>query len=412
LIVELHQVLLGRFICNFLILFVGMGLFPLLPLYAAGFGATPAVVGLYLAITYVSIAVGTMLTGWLAQYLTRRGLLVAVGILGIPALVLLGQAAALWQVVLLTSVVWFSGGLGLTTVSVFTGLLAAGKSRGKSFSLMSLGSPLGAVIGGTTVGQLVAWQGYPLMFAVVGATWIAIPLVGLLGLKDIPAARPAPSAARMGGTGVGLGRTIYFLLLLSLLSAMAVSIGRFGTSLSMHAFDFSPQAVASTATVSGLATIPGVFLIGALSDRLGRKRFLMLGYLLAAGGVLTLIVATHLWHFWLAATLLLVGRNVSRAVAQALATDTLAPEALGRGLPWLNAMDWVAGILSFASAGYLMDTIGAANVFLVAGLLAVAAATLLGLLPQQRQAEPRAERAERAPSRWRIANLVPLHKKI
>jgi MFS family permease len=99
-------------------------------------------------------------------------------------------------------------------------------------------------------------------------------------------------------------------------------------------------------------------------------------------------------------------------VAQALATDTLAPEALGRGLPWLNAMDWVAGILSFASAGYLMDTIGAANVFLVAGLLAVAAATLLGLLPPQRPAEPRVERAERAPSRWRIANLVPLHKKI
>ena len=106
------------FLSNFAILFVGMGVFPLLPLYAAEFGAGPAEIGIYMAVTYISISVGTMLTSWLSERLSRRKTYLAAGVMGIPALVLLGQASSLWQVVILTSVVWFSGGIGLALANV------------------------------------------------------------------------------------------------------------------------------------------------------------------------------------------------------------------------------------------------------------------------------------------------------
>lgn len=380
------------FFCNLVIFIVGMGLLPLLPLYATQFGATPTVVGVYLAFTYVSISTGTILTGWLVERLTRKVTFLGAGALGIPALVLLGQATALWQVVILTAIIWFCGGIGTASVSVLTGLYADDKRRGKSFGLMFLSLPLAGVVGGASVGQLVAWRGYPLMFAVLAVVWAGWPLVGLLIFEDKPDSKPAPSAGARNGAAPrpgepsrpGLG--FYLILLMALLSATTVYISRLGISLSMQGLDFSPSAVASTATVGGLVTIPITLLVGALSDRLGRRGFLMLGYLLAAAGALALSGATGLWHFWLATGLLFVARSVNGSVAAALATDLLSPETLSRGLPWLNSMNWIAGILGFASAGYLMDAMGATALYLIAATMSVMAAALLGLLPSKGQA--------------------------
>ncbi len=375
--------LLYLFASNFIILFVGMGLFPVLPTYVTGFGASRTVIGLYYALMYLANAVGAMLTGRLATRLTHKGLFVAVGVLGIPALMLLGQAAALWQVVVLTATVWFCGGVGLALVNEFTAQQAGSANRGKSFSLMFLAFPLGAVFGGALVGRLVTSAGYYAMFIVLGAVWAILPAIGLFTLKVNPAAQPARSLTTQPSTAP-LGTTFYRVLAMTLLASIAINTGRLGTALSMQALGFSASAISSTGTVSGLLTIPIVLLIGALSDRLGRKMFLMLGYVMAGGGLLMLAVATDLWMFWIAATLVLVALCTNGALAAALVTDTLSPQARQRGLPWINAMNPVAGVLSFASIGFLMDTLGQLPVYLVALSVAVGAAILLHSLQRER----------------------------
>ncbi len=379
--------LLYLFVSSFIILFVGMGLFPVLPVYATEFGASRTVIGIYYALMYAANAAGAMLTNRLAVRLTHKGLFVAVGVLGMPALMLLGQASALWQVVALTTIVWFCGGVGLALVNVFTAQQSGNKSRGKSFSLMFLAFPLGAVFGGTLVGQLVHSAGYHAMFVVLGAVWAILPAIGIFKLKissDINHARTA-TAQR---TTARLGANFYRVLAMTLLASIAINTGRLGTALSMQAQDFSASAISSTGTVSGLITIPIVLLIGALSDRLGRKTFLMLGYMLAGGGALLLAFATDLWMFWIAATLVLVALCTNGALASALVTDTLSPQARQRGLPWINAMNPVAGVLSFTSIGFLMDTFGQLPVYLVALSVAVGAALLLNSLQRERPSDP------------------------
>jgi MFS family permease len=379
-----NKQLLFLFASNLVVLFVGMGLFPLLPLYATQFGATRTVIGIYYAVMYAASVLGTMATGWLARRVPPRNLFIAAGALGVAALALLGQATALWQVVLFTAAIWFGGAITIPLVGVFTGLVADGGNRGKSFTMMYLAFPLGAVFGGTTVGQLVGWQGYSVMFTVLAAVWAILPVIGLLGLRDDRFSRPTSSA---GGKTVGsapLGRTFYLLLAAFLLSATAVNVGRFGTSLSMQSFNFSASAVSSTATVSGLVAIPVTILIGALADRLGHKRLLIVGYLMAAGGALTLVTASQLWQFWLAATLMLVAFVTNMSVASAFATSILEPKALSRGLPMINAMDSVASIASFAGAGFVMDSFGATPLFLTASGLAVIAVVQLSQLGRDR----------------------------
>jgi len=355
-----------------------------LPLYATEFGATRTVIGIYFAVVYAASVVGTIATGWLAQRVPPKSLFVAAGVLGVGALVLLGQATALWQVVLFTAAIWFGGAITIPLVGVFTGLVADGDNRGKSFTLMYLAFPLGAVFGGTTVGQLVAWQGYSVMFAVLAAVWAVLPLIGLLALRDERFSKLTSSEGKAGEASAPLGRTFFLLLAAFLLSATAVNVGRLGTSLSMQTFNFSPNAVASTATVSGLVTIPVTILIGALADRLGHKRLLVVGYALAAGGALTLVAATQLWQFWVAATLMLVAFVTNISVASAFATSMLEPRALSRGLPMINAMDSVASIASFAGTGFLMDTFGATPLYLASAGLAIVAVVQLSQLGRSR----------------------------
>ena len=167
----------------------------------------------------------------------------------------------------------------------------------------------------------------------------------------------------------------------------------------MQGLGFSASAVASTTTVSGLITIPTTLLVGALSDRLGRRRFLMLGYGLAALAALTLSLASQLWHFWLAATLLLVAHSANGTVASAFATDLLAAEALGRRLPWLNATNWLAGVLAFAGLGAAVDVLGSGVVYAGAAVVALAAALQLARIgPLPKRPAPAAFESPHAPS--------------
>ncbi len=379
--------LLYLFMSSFIILFVGMGLFPVLPVYATEFGATRTIIGLYYALMYAANAAGAMLTDRLAAYLTHKGLFVAIGLLGIPALMLLGQATTLWQVVMLTAIVWFCGGVGLALVNVFTAQRSGHNSRGKSFSLMFLAFPLGALFGGALVGRLVYSAGYHAMFLALGAVWAMLPVIGLFKLKISSEINRARGATARQVT-VRLGANFYRVLAMTLLASIAINTGRLGTALSMQAQGLSAGAISSTATVSGLITIPIALLIGALSDRLGRKAFLMLGYILAGCGALLLAFAANLWMFWIAATLILVALCTNGALASALVTDTLSPQARQRGLPWINAMNPVAGVLSFTSIGFVMDAVGPLPVYVSAASVALAAALMLHSLRGERPTQP------------------------
>jgi len=237
------------------------------------------------------------------------------------------------------------------------------------------------------VGQLVHSAGYYAMFVVLGAVWAILPAIGIFKLKVSSEIQRARTAATPR-TAARLSANFYRVLAMTLLASIAINTGRLGTALSMQAQDFSASAISSTGTVSGLITIPIVLLIGALSDRLGRKTFLMLGYMIAGGGVLTLAFATDLWMFWIAATLVLVALCTNGALASALVTDTLSPQARQRGLPWINAMNPVAGVLSFTSIGFLMDRFGQLPVYLAALSVAVGAALLLNSLQREQISEP------------------------
>jgi len=376
-----NKQLIYLFLCNFAILFVGFGLFPLLPLYAAEFGASPSFIGIYLAITYIAISVGSILAGQLSDRIPRKTLFTAAGVLGTPSLILLGQAQSMWQVVVLTGLVWFAGGVGLSIANVLTSLHTTSTTRGKAFGLTSLASPLGALIGGIIVGQMVGWQGYPLMFAALAVVWTMWPVLAIWKIEDKPTCVSGSPKQQTVSSAHRPGAVFLFLLATVLLASMTVSVVRLGLSMSMKASQFSASDVSLANAIGGLVTIPLTLLIGVLSDKMGRKRFLTLGYLVAAGSTMMLINAQQLWQFWVVSALVLVSRSIITSMSPAYATDLLRRKALGRALPLVGTMNWVSGVIGFAGSGYILDVFGKTSLYGGSTLLAILAVVIVAILP-------------------------------
>lgn len=373
---------LNLFLCNFAIVFIGFGLFPVLPLYAAEFGASPSFIGIFLAITYIAISLGSILAGQLSERLPHKTLFTGVGLLGLIALLLLGQAHALWQVVVLTALVWFAGGVGLSIANVLTSLHTTSDVRGKAFGLLALASPLGALIGGLIVGRLVAWSGYPLMFTALAVEWTMFPLLALTKVQYEPTCPPSTSRpARTSSLTPRPGIPFVLLLMTVLLASMTVSVGRMGLSMSMKDQSFSASDVSTANAFGGLFTIPVTLLIGALSDKLGHKRFLFMGYVLAMGSALMLIAAHDLWQFWLVAALVLAARSVITSMSPAYASDILSRRSLGKALPLVGTMNWASGVVGFAGSGYVIDAFGSTSLYGATTIAAVLAGIMVTFLP-------------------------------
>jgi MFS family permease len=187
------------------------------------------------------------------------------------------------------------------------------------------------------------------------------------------------------------------LLASGVLGAFGSFIGAFGRSLVMRA-DFSNEAITSTVAVSGLVTLPFPILLGYLSDRFGRLRFLALCYASGIAGLLVYSGASLLWQFWAASGLVAFVSYVATAVGSALVVDLVDRPSLGRGLALFSAMGWTGGILGFAVGGYLFTAIGYADGFLVgAGLLTAALVLLLPI--------SRSNRARRGDARSSAASV-------
>lgn len=115
---------------------------------------------------------------------------------------------------------------------------------------------------------------------------------------------------------------------------------------------------------------------------------LAVSYLFTLGAAVVLIVASELWNFWLAATLNMVALATTGALSLALASDLLPSESLNRGLSWIRTAQSLAGVLSFATGGYIMDAFGASALYITAIVLGSVALLLLGLEPKLHQLSP------------------------
>lgn len=366
---------------------VGNGLLPLLPKYAEGLGASPLWVGIYLGLSYAAIAAGTAVAGWLADRVGhRRTVMVLVGFAITPIVLAESQVASFPFAVAGTASIWFLAGMALALASILAGLGAAPGQRGRILGFLGVAAPVGSILGGLGIGYLADRLGFSELWIALGILYLLCPVAGLL-VRD--AASVGVPANRGRGSASDLWTLAFTLLLAgSLVAAFGSFLGSLGRSLAMEHV-FTNAELTSTVAISGLVTLPFPLLIGFLSDRLGRLRFLGVCYAVGAAGLVVYAGAAALWQFWTAAAMVAFVSYVSTAVGSALVVDLVPRDSVGRGMAVYSATGWAGGILGFAAGGVLFSVLGLAAGFLLGALLLGVAVLMLLPLGRARRAAHR-----------------------
>lgn len=371
-----NKQLTALFLCSIVPWSAGNGLVPLLPLYATQLGADAAVAGYYLAFSYLAIALGALSAGWVSDTFQRRKLpLVIAGIVGIPAAWLMGRVDSVWMLTILTAILWFFGGLGLALIGILTGLSAGEHERGKVFGILALTGGLGAVIGGLGTGWLVEGWGFTVMFSALAAFLLLWPLSALLLEEKEVTRHEDENMAQQKRTG--LGKSFYLLFTANILSSITGFFIVLIRSFAMNDQGFSSFEIASTGVVGGLIGLPLPLLMGWLSDKTGRKTFLYAGYLIALAALVMLAFSNALWHFWFVFVLQGIAMGNAGTIGNAVVTDLLPKESLGKGMALFGSTAWIGGIIGFAVAGAILQNLGFTPAFVIGGILSLSAVGLL-----------------------------------
>lgn len=304
---------------------------PLLPLLARELGATAPVVGVVMAASTVTGIFVKLPAGTWSDMVGRSPLLLAAAMVFavMPfSYLLVGSLAALIAVRLVHgSATAIMGPVMSATISD----LAPPDRRATWLSVYSTVQGVGQAAGPVVAGAWIAFGRFDLAFVTAGAIAIAAPL--LLASRSFGHA-PAPAATAIDGRSLTRGvlevvaerrllvasvaHACFFVINGTLTAFLPLfAVDRFGLSAAQIGWLFGAQ------TITTLVTRP---IIGAASDRFGRRAAITAGLAACAGSVTALSVASS--TVWLYAAVLIYALSVAltTAATSAYITD-VAPKS-------------------------------------------------------------------------------------
>jgi MFS transporter, DHA1 family, tetracycline resistance protein len=350
--------LAGLFVCNLVVFCYGNGFLPLMPLYAKKFGATNEVAGYYVALAYLFLAAGTFLGGRLSDgRMNRRGLLAAFGSLAVPLTWLLGKVSTIWQLTLVNGAQWLALGACLALVGSIAGRDARAEERGKVFGILGTTISLGSLAGGLTVGRMADAWGYPVMLWMLAGLFLLIPAAAFLAIREAPSPARNPGIPKPVASVPLFSAGLLILLAAEILTMVSNGEGNLGRSLAMSSGSFSGAAITETAAIGGVVSLPLPFLMGWLSDRVGRKPMMIACSFFGAASLLLLLVSHSWWAFCSVAALNSL-MTIGLSVGPAMIADVVRRERVGTGISFFQSSVWVGMIIGFSGSGIAFQRLG------------------------------------------------------
>lgn len=368
------------FICNLVPATVGIAVIALLPVYAVKIGASEIVTGILLSLAFGALALGTLISGWLSDRYQRRKLtIMLVGAAGIPITFLMGQVGDVTLLAILTMMLWFVCGVTVTTANIVVSIYADPRTRGRTFGIIGATVGLGQILGGFSSGAIVDRWGFTALFSLVALVWI-VQIVAVLFLSD--PVRTQPQDKQIESTRLPLPKALWILMAAHILAAIVDNSAGLGRPLIMNELGFDATAISSALAITGFVALPLPIVAGWLSDRIGRLRLLVVCYLAVSLGALILSSATALWHFWLSPMLTTTVMS-GFSVGLALVNDLASAETLATAVSRFSVTPWIAGIIGFGAAGFVIQAIGLQTTFLTMTLLPLISIALLSAVASQ-----------------------------
>lgn len=350
-------------ICFGLMVFAATITIGVMPVYVVRLGADAASTGLFLAFNFFGVTVGNILGGWLSDRTGQRKRLTLISyLLWIPSALLITQATTVAGVALTAGLMWLPGGIALSAMNSILALSADEKERGSVFGWVTLAGGLGGLIAGLIGGRIAEQWGFPVLFVMMAVGAGVMFIITITTIRDVVTTpeRTLQTENKSSATMItqaSVGSLVYMLLVANLFARLGPTASDLGRPLVMLELKMDATAVSNAIAFSSAVTLPLPLILGWLSDRIGRKRLLILFYGIGALGVLLLMVASAPWHFWISAALSSV-INATNGVGQAYIADLSDAKTIGRSLSLFSSSNFIASMIGLGGAGYVMQGIG------------------------------------------------------
>lgn len=341
-------------------------------------GAKTGVVGLVEGIGEATPQIFQPISGWLSDKTKKRKPFIVGGQILRSTMIFLFLVKS-WPVVLLLRFLDRSG-KGITGASrdALLSLSSEKKARGRSFGLNRALDHAGAVIGLVFAGLIILLAQKQMLslerqtFAKI-VLLAVIPLFLAIFLVTFLVREKKSEEVRKISLSSQFPKTFYYFLSLSFLFALGNSSDGFLVLRAQNLKIVLWQIFFLLAGLSFLASLVSLP-AGILSDRLGRKKILVGGWILYS--LIYFGFAQNASHFWMVFLFLFYGvyYGLTEGVAKALVSDLVPKETQGTAFGFYNLVTGLTLFPASLIAGFLWQSISPALPFYFGGILAALAA--------------------------------------
>lgn len=359
---------------------------PLMPYYAAEFGADPLTVGMLSASYAACTLVAGPILGRLSDRQGRRPWLLFSQLGTLLGFALTALGGSLWLLFLGRIIDGVSGG-NQVIAQAYVGDVTRPEERTRVYGLMGAAFGLGAIVGPLLGGGLSQF-GYAVPFWVAAAISALTLVTTWAFLPEPQRAQLAPVASASRLSGLLAERALWPLL--ALYAVMALVFGLFVASIGLYMqlqLDATPLAAGLMVAYYGvISVILQVGLVGRVSRWWGERRMVVVGLVVLAAAMTALALAGSLVASLLGVTLLVLGMALLRPAATSLVSQAAGAEQQGAVMGTTQSIQSVADIVAPLAGGALIAAGAPGAPFLAAALIA-----LVGLpLILRTQAQPSA----------------------
>jgi MFS family permease len=350
-------------------------IYPLLPVFLTSvLGANASFIGAIEGAAETTAALLKLASGWWSDRVRRRKPLVLAGYAIASAMrPLVAIATSAVQVLGIRVADRVGKGIRNAPRDALIAESVDPSIRGRAFGFHRAADHAGGVMGPLIAFAVLTYH----VAALRTVFWLAaIPglmsvLVVLFGVRDIPRAAPAraggPDLKQPLGGHFWRVLTVIFVFTLgnSTDAFLLLRANQLGVPVAL-----APILWAALHVVKSASSTPG----GGLSDRIGRRPTLIMGWVLYAAVYLGFALASTAWQAWALFGVYGVFFGLTEGSERALVADLVEPERRGTAFGWYNLAIGLGALPASLLFGYVWDRAGAARAFEMGAALALAAA--------------------------------------